>query len=351
MYPDDNTTTASFTGKILMQNLNGSFINEYKVKEGIIIAQYIKKNQINAVTSKNIIIDGVTFTDYDVVIVTNYYHNPRNSINFMSLYTGFADTGSESDSSGMNWDYGNGGGGGGPVTPTDEGVANYIEDNIDDSELDECPKAVLEKLKNTTNTGIKTILETLGSSKVFNVNIVSGCAGRLSAQSTSPTPFNYTTTVSQDYTLATKLFRASNLLHEIAHVNFMSIVDDFKAQGYSQTNYNLKSFPTLFQAYCDKKYPPSNTTAANAHHLEMANQYVDAIGSALQEYNKLNDPEGIIPYQVYSDLAWGGLIDAPVFYEKFTPGNTDEIRIKNRYASESVGHKVGSESPVGKPCN
>ena len=67
-----------------MQNLNGSFINEYKVKEGIIIAQYIKKNQINAVTSKNIIIDGVTFTDYDVVIVTNYYHNPRNSINFMS---------------------------------------------------------------------------------------------------------------------------------------------------------------------------------------------------------------------------------------------------------------------------
>ena len=119
MYPDDNTTTASFTGKILMQNLNGSFINGYKVKEGIITAQYVKKNQNNAITSKDIIIDKVTFTDYDVVIVKNYYHNPRNSVNFMSLYTGFADTGSEGNSYGMNWDYGNGGGGGGsPATPT-----------------------------------------------------------------------------------------------------------------------------------------------------------------------------------------------------------------------------------------
>lgn len=351
MSPDDNTTTASFTGKILMQNLNGSFVNGYKVKEGVIIAQYVKKNQNNAITSKDIIIDGVTFTDYDVVIVTNYHHNPRNSINFMSLYTGFADSGSESDGSGMNWDYGNGGGGSGPSnTQPAADVAEKIEERIKDS-LDPCPKTVLEKLKNTTNTDIKTILETLGASKVFNVNIVSGYAGGLPAQSTSSTPFNYTTTVSQDYTAATKLFRASNLLHEIVHVYFMSIVDDFIAQGYSQTNYNLNSFPSLFQAYCDKKYPPSNTIAANAHHLEMANQYVDAIGSTLQEYNKLNDPKGIIPYQVYSDLAWGGLMDAPVFYEKFTPGSTDAIRIKNRYASESVGFKVGSESPVGKPCN
>jgi len=130
MYPDDKTTTASFTGKILMLNLIDSFVNGYKVKDGIIIAQYVNKNQNNAITCKDIIIDGVTFTDYDVVIVTNYYHNSRNSINFMSLYTGFADTGSESDGSGMNWDYINGGGGGGPVTPTKDPCTTAQESTI-----------------------------------------------------------------------------------------------------------------------------------------------------------------------------------------------------------------------------
>lgn len=52
----------------------------------------------------------------------------------------------------------------------------------------------------------------------------------------------------------------------------------------------------------------------------MANIYVDEIASSLQEYNKANDPKGLVSYQVYSDLAWEGLkenntktcIDLPV---------------------------------------
>ncbi|NRT13086.1 hypothetical protein [Flavobacterium sp. 14A] len=139
MYPDDNTTIASFTGKILMQNLNGSFINGYKVKEGIITAQYVKKNQNNAITSKDIIIDKVTFTDYDVVIVKNYYHNPLNSVNFMSLYTGFADTGSEGNSYGMNWDYGNGGGGGSVIHLDEVIIDNSFKNNP-------CLKGIYDKL-------------------------------------------------------------------------------------------------------------------------------------------------------------------------------------------------------------
>lgn len=47
----------------------------------------------------------------------------------------------------------------------------------------------------------------------------------------------------------------------------------------------------------------------------MANTYVNAIASTLQEYNKSDDPYGSIPFQVYTDLAWGGLQEAPIFRE------------------------------------
>jgi hypothetical protein len=36
----------------------------------------------------------------------------------------------------------------------------------------------------------------------------------------------------------------------------------------------------------------------------MANTYVDAVALVLQEYNKSADPNGIVPFQVYTDLAW-----------------------------------------------
>jgi hypothetical protein len=41
----------------------------------------------------------------------------------------------------------------------------------------------------------------------------------------------------------------------------------------------------------------------------MANKYVEAIATTLQEYNKIDDPDNSIPYQVYEDLAWGNLIE------------------------------------------
>ena len=115
-----------------------------------------------------------------------------------------------------------------------------------------------------------------------------------------PAKFNYKIQISPDYTTATKLFRASNILHEMVHAYFMSIVDDYNASGNPSRNYDLNNFSSLFQAFCDKKYPPSSTVAANVHHLGMANQYVDAIASALQEY-QTGTPvtTGTIPDQIY----------------------------------------------------
>ncbi|PXY45223.1 hypothetical protein [Flavobacterium hydrophilum] len=35
------------------------------------------------------------------------------------------------------------------------------------------------------------------------------------------------------------------------------------------------------------------------------------------------------PLQIYTDLAWGGLQEAPIFAEKFPVGSADYLRIKD----------------------
>ncbi|WP_417942811.1 hypothetical protein [Flavobacterium sp. RS13.1] len=231
-------------------------------------------------------------------------------------------------------------------------VASLIEDRIKDS-LDPCPKAVLEELKNCTTNDISAMLEKLGAGNTYEFNITSGYPqGGTPAQSihNQSTPFKYTTIISKDYTDGTKLFKASLILHETVHVYFMSIIDDFKSKGYPETDYNINSFPSLFQAYCDKNYPPTNNQSANAHHKDMADKYVDAISKSLQEFQTgiavgINEKAD----QIYLDLAWGGLYNTPIFDATY-PSGTDRERILNRKIAEQIGANYNGQSVIGNPC-
>lgn len=83
---------------------------------------------------------------------------------------------------------------------------------------------------------------------------------------------------------------------------------------------------------------------------------IDVIAQTLQEYNKSADPSGSIPYEVYTDLAWGGSIGTPIFDEKFKVGTPERLRVENRYAAEQTGNPIGYnngqlQNVVGKPCN
>ena len=234
------------------------------------------------------------------------------------------------------------------VIATDELIAQDIEDKIEDSKLDPCPKGVMEQLKNATNADIGKVLVKLGASSIYTVNIVMKPALTY-AETQKISKYNYEIRVDRDrYIGGTKLFKASALIHELIHAYFLSIIDDY---NYTQSTVLPTHFPELFEAYVLKTYPNSNDKQ-DAQHKVMADKYVAAMASALQEY----DANPTVSYQVYEDLAWGGLSAAPIFVETYPPGSAGNIRIKNRYAAESAGFTVGSgtpqaQTPVGKPCN
>lgn len=235
-----------------------------------------------------------------------------------------------------------GGGRGGPTKSN----AQSIEDKIDYSSLDSCPKEIMELLKKATNNDISKILTILGASDIYTVNMVMKPADTY-AETQRISKYNYEIRVDRDrYTGGTKLFKATAFIHEIIHAYFLSIVDDY---NYTPST-ALPSFPELFEAFVIKEHPTS-IDKQDAQHLAMANKYVDAMASALQEY----DANYMIDYQVYQDMAWGSLRDAPIFEKKFPLGSANNIRITNRYKAESSGHAVdqgtpNQQIPVGKIC-
>ena len=239
-------------------------------------------------------------------------------------------------------------------------VPQTIVKAIDVSSLDPCPKGVFTTVKNTTICDISQVLAKLDANKsVYNTIIKSEVPSNGNPATTFPTSrFNYTIQISTDYAGKTKLFIANSLIHELVHAYFLSIVDDYKSNPNNNQNlYNLNSFPSLFQAYCDKKYPPTPSVSQNLHHLEMANYYVDAIARALQEFQTgIPVTEGTSPQQIFSDLAWGGLNGTPVFDATYPAGNPNRQRILNRAACEQNGTTIGAgtpnaQTPIGKPFN
>lgn len=223
-----------------------------------------------------------------------------------------------------------------------------IEKNIDDSQLDPCSKGVFQQVKNTTNCDFANVLAKLGANgSIYNTTMISAIApSRKPAQTVWNSPYNYTMYISTDYTGKTKLFIAASMLHELVHAYFMSLFDDFN-NGRPNNPNTYNDFAILFQKFVDKTYPGSGDVA---HHEQMATDYVNAIASALQEY------QSGLPQQVYKDLAWGGLKDAPIFSILFPVGSSDRERIINRYDCEGLGRRIGQgtsneQFPSGQPCN
>lgn len=336
IYPEKGNSGSEFSGRVIISNLNGEFVNGFRVYNGYIISNFTKKNNNNS-TYKTI--------DLEEVIIP--VRLKASKANTAFIFPGDS-PGSSLDDYTWNPDYLNGGGGGNGGDTKPENIAQAIEDKIDDSKLDPCTKSVIEQLKNITNYDIAQVLTKLGANKsVYNTTMISAVAPSGNpAQTIRTSAYNYKIYISTDYENKTKLFIASLQLHELVHTNFFSLIDDCLIQNNCQL---LVTFPELWEYYvsvCDNQYPSN----PSSHHEQIANSYVTAISAALQEY------QPGLPQQVYEDLAWNGLEGTTVFNTLHPIGSASRQRILNRKAAEQSGHPVAegtSQEQInyGQPCN
>lgn len=164
-------------------------------------------------------------------------------------------------------------------------------------------KGIMDKLKNTTNNDIKSVVNKLEANSIYTVDMKMGSTSQGYAQTQKVSTNNYFITVANDsYASSTQLFRAASLIHEIIHAYYHSVVDGNK----NPTTTPLNNFPALYQAYELKKYSGGTTVG---QHDQMAKDYVDAMALALQEYYINNQPLlfPLASYEVFTDLAWGTL--------------------------------------------
>ncbi|WP_290868225.1 hypothetical protein [Flavobacterium sp.] len=232
-----------------------------------------------------------------------------------------------------------------------ENVSVSIENNIDDTQLDPCLKEIMEQLKNATNADIANVMTKLGAKNDYIVTMKMGTMQKPGnyAETIKVSKNNYLVTVTQnDFTTASKLYKATALLHETIHAFMLSVVDDYNTYP---TNAPFTDFPELFNIYVNKT---NSTTNSNyAQHEDMANKYVNAIASALEQY-QLNDtgiPSSVSDKQVFLDMAWSGLQGTDVYNKKCQEGIIDNTRITARIGAEINGVYSQGQYAVGKQCN
>jgi hypothetical protein len=324
-----------FDGKVFVQELATNIVSKLDFENGNKIIPSLTSKQREAYI--------------DCVAIGYWYEDGH----FEPIGILYCEGGGGSEEPSPSGGYGGGGGisGSGSGT-TSQTIVQKIIKNIKSDKLVGCPKEILEKLKTATNCDIANLLTKLGTTRTINLEILTEQpTDGQPAQTVRTNPldkYQYTVRISPDYTSATSLFRASNILHEFTHAYFMSLIDDYTSTGNPVV---FADTPTLFQAYCDKQFPPNPKELPNVHHAEMASTYVNAIASALQEFQTgIPVINGTPIDQIYTDLAWGGLRGTPIYNETFPEGSADAIRIKARYGAESNGGTSGNQTAIGKPC-
>ena len=249
------------------------------------------------------------------------------------------------------------------VPATDELIAEAIEDQIDDSQLDECTKGVLAKLKNLNQSDIAEMISRFSApGSIFNINMVTGqVSNQNNLAETKPVSgsnFDINMVFNENYIKGvgnpsppTDLSVATTMAHEIIHAYLISLLGENKACGAS----GICDFPTIYDAYVAYQITKDPNVSPDAHHELIANNYVYSIAATIQEFHTGQSVDSGFPSQVYLDMAWGGL-DRTYIFNKNYPNDPnhknykDRERIFSRINTEKIGSQYGIYSPVGTPC-
>lgn len=108
-------------------------------------------------------------------------------------------------------------------------------------------------------------------------------------------------------------------------------------------------YPEIWDAFIINKYGPN--PEEHQHHFMMEN-YINILGSALQEYHTGIPPlVGSEPQQQYTDIAWAGLTRLPYFQTIPSLTDEDRDRIIKRIEVETNNQAEYGIQPSTLPCN
>ena len=210
-----------------------------------------------------------------------------------------------------------------------------IEKQIDDSQLDECTRGILNKLKQ--NHAIAKIIARFGNpnspfittfSQVPNLVNPSG-QSVYGNTSTTSTNYMYEIKLNSNYFKndgATSLGKATTIIHELMHALIISVIQ----YSGNPNSTDLNDFPEIWDEYVVQKTGSNNET----NHETIGNHYVNVIASALQEYitgNQVTDSSQI--EQIYKDLSWSGL------FKSGQPSPFDNTVLTPEYRAQVISRK------------
>lgn len=298
-FPENTNTDSEFTGKIIIQRLDGSFVNGFRLKNGIIISR-LEKKPTSKLTSNN--------TDPDPIELLEVIIPPKQKQYFsiVFIYYPYGDRANRGDlPESLMWDPT---GGGGYIG--DEPVRDILLENIDASGLTGKAKCLNDLLTKNGNLFVHELLANFQGDSKFDIYIVSadkvfddetkaevnGNTKYNQAQNNKLITIQISTSRSNDQTA---LDAARTILHEYVHADIVR-----KIYTPDQLTNGVPSFKTIFNDY-------------GSAHGTMAGLYLDSMKEALkdfhknaltEDYNKYVDYWGHEPSDsFYEAMAWSGL--------------------------------------------
>jgi len=237
-------------------------------------------------------------------------------------------------------------------------IAQAIEDKIDDSALDPCTKGVLDKLKLSTEKDVSKMINRFNpATSVFNIKMSTGkvrnTVNWAETTKAASSAADVNMVFNEDYikgtlfgTRPTDLSVATTMAHEIIHAYLISLLEDH----LKNSSVGINDFPTIFDAYVQQQASKNTSILPDAHHELIADKYVNAIASTIEQFHLGDTFHSGYPRQVYLDMAWGGLKGTKIFNKTYPQGSADRDRILDRINTEMKGTPYQGYTPLGTPC-
>jgi hypothetical protein len=369
MIPSKNVQSEFFTGIISVTDLSGSFLNGYRVLNGVYVSHFIKtigknnnsNNKANGDDCDENVDPNSDFCNnlLEEVIITAPPTEGGISVRYIYSYDLHGD---EDDGESPTWHYGGGGSNGGnnncPDGSTRDSNGNCNVDNVslENNLTDECAKAIFNDLleegtsdelkpeviipNGETRTFSGAILDLFSNSNEYDYQInndeILGSYGALTNRDGN----TITTTLSNSYlSSATDLAIAATMIHEATHAYMVYKID---TDG---------DYASVLAEY----YSQYGNIEGRSQH-EFMIEYINAMAYSLYTWDKnYTVSGGNLGWDYYYAMAFKGMFyrdpngvthETDAFIELIPDSNKRDEIIKIL-----INEQTGNENAKGKKCD